>query len=299
MTILQAIILGIVEGITEYLPVSSTGHLIVTQYFLGLVKSDAMDAFSVCIQGGAILAVLGLYYQRVKQMIMGLFGKDEVGRRLLINILVAFCPAVIIGLTFSDLIKSYLFNAQTVAVTWLLGGVFILIFTAYRRRKGKEFEGQSLESMTWKGALTVGFMQCLAMCPGVSRSLTTMMGGIVTGLSVAAAVEFSFLLGLLCLTAATCYDAVKYGDQMVSEIGFPAIIAGTITAWISALIAVRWLVNYLQKHSLNIFGWYRIAVGIFMFGLMLMGADLLGEKPDGEQTEAKPQLELSITSKEA
>ncbi len=284
MTILQAIILGIVEGITEYLPVSSTGHLIITQYFLGLAESDAMKAFSVCIQGGAILAVAGLYFKRVKQMCMGLLGKDAAGLKLVINIFIAFCPAVVIGLIFGDLIKGYLFNAQTVATTWIIGGIIILLFTAYRKRKGLDDKGVDLEELSPKQALGVGLLQCLAMCPGVSRSLSTMLGGIVVGLSLKAAIEFSFLLGLVTLSAATAYDALKYGNLMVQEIGMPAIAAGTIAGWLSAIIAVRWLVSYLQKHSLNIFGWYRIAAGIFMFGLFLSGAKLIDDSP--KQVEA-------------
>lgn len=277
MTILQAIILGIVEGITEYLPVSSTGHLIVTQYFLGLVKSPAMDAFSVCIQGGAILAVAGLYFKRVKQMCLGLLGKDKAGLQLVINLLIAFMPAVIIGLSFNSIIKGYLFNASTVATTWLIGGVAILLFTAWRKKSGKkDTEGVELEQLTCKQALGVGLLQCIAMCPGVSRSLSTMLGGIFVGLSLKAAIEFSFLLGLITLSAATAYDAMKHGQAMVQEIGIPALMAGTFAAWLSAVVAVKWLVSYLQNHSLNIFGWYRILASLVMFGLLLSGAQLLG-----------------------
>ncbi len=275
MTTLQAIILGIVEGITEYLPVSSTGHLIITQNLLGLGNSDAMKAFAVCIQGGAILAVAGLYFARIKQMLAGLRGQDKVGLRMIVNLAIAFTPAVAIGLMVGDKIKEHLFNPTTVALSWIIGGVVILLFTLWQRRSGREFSGRSLEEMSWKDALCVGLLQCFAMCPGVSRSFSTMLGGIVTGLSVAAAVEFSFLLGLITLSAATCYDAYKYGGDMVQEIGISPLIVGTLTAWLSAVLAVKWLVGYLQKHSLNVFGWYRIAAGIAVFALMYGGAELV------------------------
>ncbi len=284
MTAIQAIILGIVEGITEYLPVSSTGHLIVTQYLLGITSSNATNAFSVCIQGGAIIAVAGLYFQRMKQMLAGLCGKSEVGLRLLINIILAFLPAVVIALLFGKMIKAYLFSAETVAWAWLIGGIVILLFTRWnKRRQERQFAGEqitaetgkSLEELNWKQALCIGLMQCIAMCPGVSRSLTTMLGGIITGLSLKASVEFSFLLGLITLSAAAAHDAWEHGGEMVQELGMMPIIVGTGVAWLSAVVAVRWLVGYLQKHSLDIFGWYRIAASIVMFFLIFQGAQMI------------------------
>jgi len=290
MTILQAIILGIVEGITEYLPISSTGHLIITQFLLGMQKSTALDAFSVCIQGGAIVAVAGLYFKRIKQMAMGLLGKDPAGLRILTNIIIAFIPAVIIGLSFGETIKTYLFNAQTVAITWFIGGIVILLFVRWQKKMGKDGQGSPLESMTWKDALAVGLLQCLAMCPGVSRSLSTMLGGLFKGLSIAAAVEFSFLLGLLTLTGATFYDAYRYGGEMVQELGILPIIVGTFAAWISAVIAVRWLVSYLQKHSLSIFGWYRIAASMIMLGFILTGARLIDTTPQDDSDTVQESI---------
>ncbi len=277
MTILQSIILGIVEGLTEYLPVSSTGHLIITQYLLGLGHSDAMKAFEICIQGGAILAVLGLYRRRVSEMLKGFCGKSPQGLRLMVNMMVGFLPAAVLGLIFNDFIKSYLFNAETVITTWVLGGFVILAYVKLREKSGKGFSGRPLEELGWKGALGVGFLQSVAMCPGTSRSLMTMLGGLFVGLSVSAAVEFSFLLGLITLGAATVHDAVKYGAEMVESIGWGPIIAGTITAWASALVAVKWMVSYLNKHSLAIFGWYRIAAGIVMLLLVLNGLEVSDE----------------------
>ncbi len=280
MTILEALILGLVEGLTEYLPVSSTGHLIITQYLLGLPESDAMHAFEICVQGGAILAVMGLYFQRVKEMWRGLMGKNPAGVRMMINMLAGFVPAMVIGLLCSNYIKGYLFNATTVMVMWVVGGIAILLYVRHQKKKGKGFEGKELSELTWKGALGVGFMQCIAMIPGTSRSLMTMLGGLTVGLSVAAAVEFSFLLGLITLGAATVHDAWKFGGDMVETIGWEAIIAGSVMAWASSIVAVRWMVGYLNKHSLSIFGWYRIAAGIVMFGLILCGLEVGGESQE-------------------
>lgn len=278
MTLLEAIILGIVEGITEYLPVSSTGHLIITRYLLQLGNSDALKAFEICIQSGAILAVLGIYFKRVKTItqdsLLLLKGREENrplpdGVKLMLNMLIAFCPAVIFGLIFSDFIKTYLFNAPVVTISWAVGGLVILLFVRARNKMADPFSGKKLEDLSYGGALKVGLMQCIAMCPGVSRSLMTMLGGLCAGLSVAGAVEFSFLLGLITLGAATVHDAYEYGQAMIQEIGWTAMIAGTVTAWVSAVIAVKWMVGYLNKHSLAIFGWYRIAAALVMLSLIL------------------------------
>lgn len=279
MTILDSLILGLVEGLTEYLPVSSTGHLIITQYLLGLPESEAMHAFEICVQGGAILAVMGLYFRRVREMWYGLLGKNPAGVRMMINMLAGFLPAMVIGLLCADYIKGYLFNATTVMVMWVLGGIAILLYVRHQKKKGKGFEGKELSELTWKGALGIGFMQCIAMIPGTSRSLMTMLGGLTVGLSVAAAVEFSFLLGLITLGAATVHDAWKFGGDMVNTIGWKAIVAGSVMAWASSIVAVRWMVGYLNRHSLSIFGWYRIAAGIVMLGLILCGLKVGGEEP--------------------
>lgn len=273
MTVLQSLILGLVEGLTEYLPISSTGHLIITQYLLGLEESDALNAYSVCIQSGAILAVLNLYFTRVREMWLGVTGRNPSGLRMAINLLLGFLPAMIIGFFLAKPIKSFLFNAETVLTTWALGGIVILLYVRYSMKtgKGRRHDGVELETMNWKQALGVGFMQCIAMCPGTSRSLMTMLGGLMTGLSMAAAVEFSFLLGLITLSAATVYDFIKYGNNMIAEIGWGPMLAGTFMSWLSAIIAVKWMVNYLKKHGLSIFGWYRIGAALVMLVLILNG----------------------------
>ena len=295
MDVWESIILGIVEGLTEYLPVSSTGHLIIAQYLMGMKDSEALSAYEICIQGGAILAVLGLYSPRVVQMCRGLLWalkwlclrlsgspraammrsetaeKDTAGLRLLMNLVVGFIPAMVVGLTCAGYIKAYLFNAPTVMVSWAVGGIAILLYVRMREKRGLGQSGKAIEELRPRGALTIGILQCVAMCPGVSRSLMTMLGGLGVGLSVSAAVEFSFLLGLITLGAATCHDAVKHGADMLDTIGWQPILAGTIVAWISALLAVKWMVGYLNRHSLSIFGWYRLGAAAVMLLLITQG----------------------------
>ena len=268
MDVFQAIVLGVVEGLTEYLPVSSTGHLIVAQYLMGMQESAAISAFEICIQGGAILAVLGLYYPRGVEMLRGVIGRSDAGRRMLLNLILGFIPAAVLGLLCARVIKEYLFSASVVMVAWAVGGLAILLYVRFR---GDHRKGKSLEELTPGGAFLVGVMQCVAMCPGVSRSLMTMLGGLAAGLSVAAAVEFSFLLGVITLGAATCHDAVKHGAEMVTQLGWLPILVGTTVAWASSLVAVKWMVGYLNRHSLALFGWYRLGAAAVMLLLILQG----------------------------
>ncbi len=292
MTILQSIILGIVEGLTEYLPVSSTGHLIITRYLLGLGSSEALNAFDICIQSGAILAVLGLYFRRVREMADGILGRNKTGLPLILNIIVGVLPAVVIGLMCESYIKDLLFNETTVTITWALGGIVILIYSRQREKSGKGFSGKPLEELSWKGALQVGFMQCIAMCPGVSRSLMTMLGGLFVGLSVSAAVEFSFLLGLITLGGATCHDAIKHGAEMVAVIGWGPMLVGTFTAWLSSIIAVKWMVGYLNRHGLSIFGWYRLAAALVMLFFIWHGLRV-DTAPSATEPQSAPVVTVS------
>jgi undecaprenyl-diphosphatase len=278
MTWWEAILLGIVEGLTEYLPVSSTGHLILTQRALGLPVSEAANAYAICIQAGAIVAVLGLYWKHVSEMIVGWVGKIGIGSghddgfKMGVNILVAFLPAAVLGLLFDDWIEQKLFNLWTIVIAWFVGGLAILGTTFYRRRRqGEKGAGKSLAQLTWKMALIIGFIQCIAMCPGTSRSLVTIVGGVLVGLSLVAAVEFSFLLGVLTLCAATVYKAKDAGPVMLEEYGWTPMIIGSLAAWISAVIAVKWMVAYLQKRSMAIFGYYRIALAVVVAVAIFMG----------------------------
>ena len=280
----QATVLGIVEGLTEYLPVSSTGHLLLAERALGIGASpsasaeqnrrtkEASDAYTICIQAGAIIAVLGLYFRRVKQMLAGLVGKDAEGRLLLVNVAAGFLPAAVIGLLFNKLIKSYLFGPWPVVVAWFAGGVAILAVAWWRRgRERGEGEGCALAELTWQLALVIGFAQCLAMWPGVSRSLVTIVGGVLVGLSLPAAVEYSFLLGLVTLSAATGYDALKHGQIMLQTFDPVALAVGIGFAFVAAVLSVKWMVGYLNRHGLALFGYYRVALALVVGALLLGG----------------------------
>lgn len=272
MTTGQAIIIGVVEGITEYLPVSSTAHIILTQKLLGIApktekEKEVADAYAVCIQLGAIIAVLGLYWKRFVKILKGLVGKDKEGLSLLINLIIAFIPAVVLGLIFDDTIKHYLFNMWPIVGAWIVGGAIILGLN--KKTDPKLNKGKSIEEMTKLDALKVGIIQCVAMWPGVSRSLSTILGGIFSGLSVAASVEFSFLLGVITLGGATVYDGYKYVGDIFSNYGVLSPIVGLVVAFISAVVAIKWLVNYLNNHGLQIFGWYRIILGIIVAILII------------------------------
>lgn len=278
MTWWQAVILGIVEGLTEYLPVSSTGHLLVVQELLGVgtgsaSAKEAADAYAICIQAGAIVAVLGLYFGRVRQIAAGVAGRDKEGLQLFINILAGFGPAAVLGLAVNELVKLYLFTPIAIVTAWVLGGIAIIVTDRWRRIKvdGQWREGFDLTDLTWRLALVIGFAQCVAMWPGVSRSLVTIVAGVLVGLRLAAAVEFSFLLGVVTLGAATCYDGLKHGPTMLKHYGPEDMLLGFFFAFLSAVLAIKWMVGYLKRHGMSVFGYYRIAVGLLVAVMLLMG----------------------------
>ena len=264
MDILQAIILGIVEGVTEYIPVSSTGHLILTKHVLGLTN-DTIDPYLIVIQGGAILAVLGLYRKRVGDMVRGLLGKHRVGLKLAINLIVAFLPAAIFGLFFHDKIFEWLFKPTPVALALGIGGVLMLIAVPWQRKMFHEGNGSKsfidIEFLTWKRALVIGLLQCIAMWPGTSRSMMTILGGMAVGMKPKQAAEFSFLLALPTLGSATIYELWR-GSNSLATLEIGPVIVGIVVAFIVAAIAIKWLVAYLSTHGLAIFGWYRIAIAL-------------------------------------
>ncbi len=288
MEIWQALILGLIEGITEYLPVSSTGHLIVAQRLMGIgtlteIDKIAADTFAICIQGGAILAVLGLYYKHVLKMLMGVLGRDPEGFQLAIAILIGFLPAAVLGILLNDIIEKNLFGLWPVIFAWIVGGIGILWTVNYRRKNPPRGNGRDILKLAWQSALFIGLLQCVAMWPGTSRSLMTICGGLIVGLSVKSAVEYSFLLGVLTLSAATAkkaiwkiegigadYDVWFGGIKLlIDQYDTLPLIAGLLTAAISAAFAVKWLVSYLQSHGLQIFGYYRIAIGLIVGTLIL------------------------------
>jgi undecaprenyl-diphosphatase len=269
MTLAEAVLLGVVEGVTEYLPVSSTGHLIVVERLLGIPSSHAADAFAICIQSGAILAVLVLYRRRLRSMARGLLGGDAAGRRVLAAVLAASMPAALAGVLLGARITEHLFGLWPVVVAWFVGGLAILLVSWLRRRP--RAEGLLLEHVTLRMGLLVGLAQCLALWPGVSRSLVTIVGGVLVGLRLVAAVEFSFLVGLVVLGGATVYKGIEAGPAMLQAYGLTTLLAGFAAAALSAAIAVGWLVAYLARHGLALFGWYRVGVALVVASLVLAG----------------------------
>lgn len=280
MTLWEAALLGLVEGITEYLPVSSTGHLILTSALLGLdtppETKAAVDAFNIVIQGGAVLAVLGLYWPQVRRMLAGVQGRDAGGRRLLGLLVVAFLPAGLLGPLLDDAIEARLFNPPAVVAALALWGVVMIFIGGWQKRHfaGGEEEAR-LEDLSWRSALFIGLMQCLAMWPGTSRSMITIVAAMVVGLRPRQAAEFSFLLALPTLGGACVYKLAKNlaspGPSMLETIGPAAMAMGLVVATVSAALAVRWLVSYLNRHGLAVFGWYRLALSALFVALLSGG----------------------------
>ncbi|MCB9846023.1 MAG: undecaprenyl-diphosphate phosphatase [Phycisphaeraceae bacterium] len=289
----QALILGLVEGITEYLPISSTGHLIIASGLMGLddpASKSAVDAFTIVVQGGAILAVLGLYRARVVEMVMGVLGKNPAGLRLAMLLLAAFLPAAVLGVLLNDWIEARLFFLGPVVAALAVGGVFMIVLEVLRerhmRRKaggghalvepGREME---IADLTFRHALLIGLMQCIAMWPGTSRSMMTIAGGVLVGLKPKQAAEFSFLLGLPTLGGATVYTLAKNlkethdagGPNMFEVLGLVPVLIGVVAATISAAMAVKWLVSFLNRHGLIPFGVYRLVLAGVLLALGLAG----------------------------
>jgi len=286
----QAVILGLVEGITEYLPVSSTGHLIIASDLMGLGKAPgekaALDAFNVVIQGGAILAVFGLYFPRFVQMFRGLLGRDPAGLRLFINVVIAFIPAAVVGLLSKAWIEAHLFSIGPVVAALIVGGVFMIVIDIVFIRRQRAAAaitagagGMDVDALTPGRALIIGLLQILSLWPGTSRSMMTISGGVMVGLRPAAAAEFSFLLGMPILVAATGFslfknlrESAKAGTPNLFEVvGYTPAIVGIVVAAVSAALAVRWLVGFLNRHGLTPFGIYRIALGVTLLALAMGG----------------------------
>jgi len=275
MTWWQALILGIVEGLTEYLPVSSTGHLILTGWLLGLgedpEKWHAAFTFHIVIQIGAILAVLGMYRKRVGQITLGVFGRDDQGKQLAANLLIAFAPAAILGPLLNDMIRSHL-NGPWPVVGALFVGAWLMLAVAFARvihRMDKT--GREIHSIDWRIALLIGFGQCIAMWPGTSRSMMTIVTALMLGVRAKDAAEFSFLLGLITLTAATGYEFLYSGATMINAFGITPLIIGLIASTVSAAIAIKWFVGFLNRHGLAPFGWYRLALATAIAALLITG----------------------------
>lgn len=272
MNVWKAVVLGVVEGVTEYLPISSTGHLVVTQRLLGIgedsATKDAADSYAIAIQFGAILAVLVLYRRRILLILDGLIGRSAQGRALLIALVLAFVPAVLVGVTLEKPIKEHLLNPVAVVIAWVVGGVVLLI-VAPRIRPDRP--GTRILDISARQALLIGAAQVLAMWPGTSRSLVTILAALAVGTTLAAAVEFSFLLGLMTLGAATIYESAQSGATVVDAYGLISPLVGVVVAFLAAAAAVRWMVTWLETRSLAIFGWERIIVGAITVVLLVVG----------------------------
>ncbi|MGY4533089.1 undecaprenyl-diphosphatase [Pseudomonas sp. TE3786] len=260
----QALILGIVEGLTEFLPISSTGHQIIVADLLNFGGERAM-AFNIIIQLGAILAVVWEFRKKIFDVVLGL-PKDRQAQRFTGNLLIAFFPAVILGVIFADLIHHYLFNPITVAAALVVGGVIML----WAERRQHAVHAETVDEMTWKDALKVGLAQCLAMIPGTSRSGATIIGGLLFGLSRKTATEFSFFLAMPTMVGAAVYSGYKYRD-LFQQSDLPVFAIGFVTAFIFAMIAVRGLLKFIANHSYAMFAWYRIAFGLLILATWQFG----------------------------
>jgi undecaprenyl-diphosphatase len=257
--LLTAIILGIVEGLTEFLPISSTGHLILAGSLLNFT-GDTANVFHIAIQTGAILAVIGIYWQKLRETAVSL-NKSEVSRRFVANVALAFAPAVVLGLLFGKVIKQHLFNPVAVAVALVLGGFVIL--WAERMRREIPARITKVEDMRWTDALKVGVLQCLALIPGTSRSGATIIGGMISGLSRPVATEFSFFLAIPTLIGAGAYSLYKDWDLLyVSDI--PLFSVGLLFSFLSAWLCIKWLLRYVATHDFVPFAWYRIVFGLIV-----------------------------------
>jgi undecaprenyl-diphosphatase len=266
LLLLKAIIMGIVEGLTEFLPISSTGHLILAGSLLDFTSpafpKEKADVFEIVIQAGAIFAVCWEYRARIIAVISGLF-TERKAQRLVINLIVAFLPAAILGVLFSKAIKAHLFSAVPVATAFIVGGLIILwVEKRHARRGNREYARvETVDDMSVVDAFKVGCAQMFALIPGTSRSGATIIGGMMFGLSRKAATEFSFFLAIPTLFGATIYSLYK-ARALLESSDLPLFTVGTVAAFLSAFLCVRWLLRYISNHDFTMFAWYRIAFGI-------------------------------------
>ncbi len=292
----EALVLGVVEGVTEYLPVSSTGHLIVATHLLGLDSDQplrgrdgqplwyrpptpqapagvpltlklAADTYTIVIQFGAIAAVALLYWRQFRAMLRGLLGRDPDGARLLRNLVLAFVPAAVAGLALHGWIDRHLFSIGAVVAAQAAGAGLILWAERYRRRRAAQTPPPPAADLSPRQALHIGLLQCVALWPGTSRSMMTIVGGYLAGLDPRRAAEFSFLLGFLTLSAATVFKSWQSGGAMIQVFGWAHVVLGGLVATAAAALAVRFLVNWLSRHGMAVFAYYRLALAAVLAAL--------------------------------
>ena len=266
--LIKAAVMGVVEGLTEFLPISSTGHLILAGALLGF-DDDKAKVFDIAIQTGAIFAVIMVYWQKIKSTVVAL-PKQRQAQRLALNVLIAFLPAVLLGLLFGKAIKAHLFTPTVVASTFIIGGLIILWAERRQVRNPAVARIQEADDMTALDALKVGLAQCLAMVPGTSRSGATIIGGMLLGLSRKAATDFSFYLAIPTLIGAGVYSLYKE-RALLSLADLPVFTVGLVFSFLSAWLCVRWLLRFIATHSFVGFAWYRIVFGVVVLGTAWSG----------------------------
>ena len=259
--LLKAAIMGVVEGLTEFIPVSSTGHLILAAALLKM-PGEKIKLFEVVIQTGAILAIVSLYAERLWSTVAGLPRGDVVARRFTANVLIGFFPAALLGFLFIGTIKAVLFNPLVVAIGFIAGGLVIL-WAERLQAQGARPRVEQIDDMRWTDALKVGLVQCVALVPGVSRSGATIIGGMLLGLNRRTATEFSFFLAIPVLFGAAAYDLYKH-HHLLTRADIPMFLVGMVSAWLSAWVCVRWLLKFVSTHTFVPFAWYRIVFGVLI-----------------------------------
>jgi undecaprenyl-diphosphatase len=271
MSFLHALLLGILEGLTEFLPVSSTGHLFLFGKLLGH-DDEATKALDIVMQLGAVIAVVIFYRARLWSLLRGVLARDPASLRLLVALAFGFLPAAMVGLLFHKRIKASLMGVVPIAGALIVGGIVMVVVEWQRRRSGSEPIKDDLSAVTPRRALIIGFAQCFALWPGASRSMSTIVGGQISGLSTATAAEFSFLLAIPTLGAATVFDLVKHGHEILAlSGGTMALTVSMATSFVVALLVIAGFLEYLKRFGLAPFGWYRIAFGALV--LFVMGRE--------------------------
>jgi undecaprenyl-diphosphatase len=265
--LIKAAIMGVVEGLTEFIPVSSTGHLILAAALLDM-PGEKIKLFEVVIQTGAILAIVSLYAGKLWDTLVGL-PREKVAQRFTANVLIGFFPAALAGFLFIDFIKGVLFQPMVVALGFIVGG-FVILWAEWLHKRGMHVHIEEVDQVRWSDALKVGLVQCAALVPGVSRSGATIIGAMLLGFNRKAATEFSFFLAIPMLFGAAAYDIYKNRD-LLSTADIPLFAVGLFFSWLSAWVCVRWLLRFVGTHTFAPFAWYRIAFGALILISAYMG----------------------------